>query len=384
MMPAPRIGPYQLDGPVVLAPMAGITDAPFRRLCREQGASLAASEMTTADMDLWQTRKSRQRLSFGDDLHPRVVQIAGSEPEQLARGAKFVVARGADIVDINMGCPAKKVCRRLAGSALLRDPDLVRRILDSVVSAVTVPVTLKMRTGWDPQHRNGVAIARIAEQAGIQSIAVHGRTRACAYRGNAEYDTIKNIKEAVSIPVFANGDINSPAKAVDVLLRTGADGIMIGRAARGTPWFFSQVLFYMREKKFLSTPAPAIQRDIVLRHLDAMYGFYGKQHGVRVARKHLAWYSEHLESGQQLRQRAVRTETTSEQMRLIRDIFADRGDGENAESVFGLPGIGASGADIEKENRETQETFEIRGTTGQCAQTSATRLHRRSRIALFP
>ena len=236
-----KIGGYELDSPIVLAPMAGVTDKPFRQLCRRFGAGMTTSEMTTADTSLWQTPKSRHRLDLDLDAEPVAVQIAGSDPQQLAEAARAVVGRGAQIVDINMGCPAKKVCKKLAGSALLQDEQLVADILETVVNAVEVPVTLKTRTGWDPEHRNGVRIARIAEDAGIQSLVIHGRTRACKYAGNAEYETIAAIKNAVSIPVIANGDITTLEKSLEVLELTQADGLMIGRGAQGQPWIFRKL-----------------------------------------------------------------------------------------------------------------------------------------------
>lgn len=317
-----QIGALRLPGRVLLAPMSGITDAPFRHLCRDYGAGLAASEMTTADVRLWRTDKSRRRLDFGGEPGPHVVQIAGSDPDMMADAARYAAARGAAIVDINLGCPAKKVCRRLAGSALLQDPELVARILEAVTSAVPVPVTLKMRTGWDPGHRNGPQIAVIAEQAGIAALAVHGRTRACAYRGHAEYDTIAAIKSVVSIPVFANGDITDPKKAAHVLERTGADGIMLGRAVRGRPWLFRQVNTFL-EKKIIS-PAPSMneRHDIVVRHLEAMYRFYGEETGLRMARKHLAWYAADFAWGDEYRKSAVTAVSASEQMRITKKYFA--------------------------------------------------------------
>ncbi len=317
-----KIGALELSGPAVLAPMTGITDSPFRSLCRAWGASLAASEMTTADVRLWHTDKSRRRLDFGADPAPHVVQIAGSDPTMMAEAARYAAARGAAAVDINLGCPAKKVCRRLAGSALMRDPDLVARILDAVVNAVAVPVTLKMRTGWEPEHRNGVHIARIAEQAGIAALAVHGRTRACAYRGLAEYETIRRIKSAVSVPVFANGDVDSPKKAAQVLEQTGADGVMIGRGAQGRPWLFQQVNAYLEKKILLSPPSLLERRDIVVDHLEAMYVFYGERTGLRVARKHLVWYATDANRPEKYRSRVVRAESTSEQMRITKEFFA--------------------------------------------------------------
>ena len=266
-----KIGPYELDSPFVLAPMAGVTDKPFRRLCRHFGAGMTTSEMTTADTSLWQTPKSRHRLDLDLDAEPVAVQIAGSEPDQLALAARACVDRGAQIIDINMGCPAKKVCRKLAGSALMKDEALVARILDAVVTAVDVPVTLKMRTGWDPEHRNGLQIARIAEDCGIQSLAVHGRTRACRYQGEAEYETIARIKQTVSIPVIANGDLTTPEKSLEVLRLTNADGLMIGRGAQGRPWIFRELLFY-RENGAQKVPLDKNElRAIMLGHLDDLH-----------------------------------------------------------------------------------------------------------------
>jgi tRNA-dihydrouridine synthase B len=315
------IGPHRLPGRAVLAPMAGISDAPFRRLCVDHGAALAATEMTLASYGVRATARSGGRLDFSGARGLRVVQIAGSEPAMLATAAREAVELGAQIVDINMGCPAKKVCRKLAGSALLKDEALVARILDAVVSAAGVPVTLKMRTGWDARHRNGARVARLAEQSGIAALAVHGRTRACGYKGEAEYETIRKIKSAVNIPVFANGDIDSPDKAAEVLRATGADGIMIGRAARGKPWLFEQVSKFITEK--IRVPAPPLDslRAMILSHLDAMYRFYGERIGVRVAKKHLSWYCTSLANSDELRFQFVRAESSSEQMRLTTNFF---------------------------------------------------------------
>jgi tRNA-dihydrouridine synthase B len=274
--------------------MAGVTDRPFRILCRRFGAGLAASEMISADPRLWNTSKSLRRRDHSGEPEPRVVQLAGADPAALAEAARANVALGAQIIDLNMGCPAKKVCGRLCGSALLTDEPLVARILEAVVQAVDVPVTLKIRTGWDREHRNGVKIACIAEASGIAALAVHGRTRADFYEGEAEYDTIRAIKACVRIPVFANGDIDSAQKARAVLDFTGADGVMLGRASHGAPWIFRTVNGALREGK---TP-PALQRadvrDIILAHLDSLYLFYGEETGVRIARKHLGWYCEQL------------------------------------------------------------------------------------------
>jgi tRNA-dihydrouridine synthase B len=316
-----------LPSPFVLAPMAGVTDAPFRRLCRSFGAGMTTSEMTTADIRLWQTPKSRRRLDLDLDVEPVAVQIAGSDPDQMALAALACVQRGAQIIDINMGCPAKKVCNKLAGSALLRDEGLVARILAAVVAAVEVPVTLKMRTGGDPDHRNGPAIARIAEQSGIQSLAVHGRTRDCRYRGRAEYDTIAQIKESVDIPVIANGDITTPEKSLEVLRLTNADGLMIGRGAQGRPWIFRELNNFVSGIKENVPVEKNELRDIMIDHLQEMHRFYGEATGVRVARKHLTWYCNHLVNADEFRHRVVRVNSAQEQLRLTTEYFDDSGGG---------------------------------------------------------
>ena len=316
-----KIGPYTLTSPFVLAPMAGITDAPFRRICRQFGAGMTTSEMTTADTSLWQTPKSRYRLDLDLDAEPVAVQIAGSEPEQLAIAAQACVERGAQIIDINMGCPAKKVCKQAAGSALLRDERLVASILNTVVAAVDVPVTLKMRTGWDRQHRNAVQIGKIAEDAGIQSLVVHGRTREDRYRGEAEYETIARVKQAVEIPVIANGDITTPEKSLEVLRLTNCDGLMIGRGAQGQPWIFRDLLARVDPVVESTHLGKRELRDIMLGHLDALHRFYGDFTGVRVARKHLTWYCEHLDNAEEFRHRVVRVESAAEQIRLTEQYF---------------------------------------------------------------
>ncbi len=319
-----QIGPYTLPSPFVLAPMAGVTDAPFRRLCRRFGAGMTTSEMTTADTSLWQTPKSRFRLDLDLDAEPVAVQIAGSEPGQLAIAAQACVDRGAQIIDINMGCPAKKVCKKLAGSALLKDEQLVADILARVVAAVEVPVTLKFRTGWDPDHRNAVTIARIAEDNGVKALAVHGRTRACRYQGEAEYATIQDVKDAVTIPVLANGDITTPEKSLEVLRVTGADGLMIGRGAQGRPWIFRD-LNALLDPAAENTEIKQIElRDIMLGHLDDLHRFYGDKTGVRVARKHLTWYCNSLEDADCFRHQLVRAESASEQVRLIKEFFRNQ------------------------------------------------------------
>lgn len=289
-----RIGRFSLAGRAVLAPMAGVTDLPFRRLCREFGASLTTSEMVISNSELRDSRKTRLRLAQDESEHLRVVQIAGAEPQAMAEAARYNESLGADIIDINMGCPAKKVCKRDAGSALLRDPQLVRDILQAVVAAVAVPVTLKFRTGWSPEHRNGVDIAHIAEDSGIQSLAVHGRTRACRYHGAVEYDTIAAIKQSVSLPVFANGDITSPEQARAVLDYTGADGVMIGRGAQGSPWLFREINHYLASGEQREGVTPTELFDTMLRHVSALHDFYGERQGLKIARKHVSWYLQNL------------------------------------------------------------------------------------------
>jgi tRNA-dihydrouridine synthase B len=326
ILPPLKIGPYTIDRPFVLAPMAGVTDAPFRRICRRFGAGMTTSEMTTADTSLWQTPKSRFRLDLDLDAEPVVVQIAGSEPEQLAQAAIACVDRGAQIIDINMGCPAKKVCKKLAGSALLKDEKRVESILTAVVSAVDVPVTLKIRTGWDPDHRNAVNIARIAEDCGIQSLAVHGRTRACRYKGEAEFETIARVKEAIGIPVIANGDITTSEKSLEVLRLTNCDGLMIGRGAQGRPWIFRELSLLFSASKEKPQLVKYELRDIMLDHLSELHGFYGELTGVRVARKHLTWYCNSLANADEFRHQVVRVESASEQIRLTKTYF-DREDG---------------------------------------------------------
>ena len=289
-----QIGPHIIHNPLVLAPMAGVADLPFRRLCRRFGAGMAVTEMLTADTSKWGSQKSRFRLPVLDEAEPRVVQIAGAEPSQLAEAAQRSAELGAQIVDINMGCPAKKVCKRAAGSALLREEALVEEILQSVVKAVDIPVTLKIRTGWDLQTRNAMAIARLAEDAGIQALTIHGRTRACLFNGEAEYDTIAEVVGSVDIPVIANGDITSPQQAKAVLAHTGAAALMIGRGAQGQPWLFDQI------KDFLNGETPSIpsRREVVavmLEHLSAMHEYYGETMGVRIARKHVGWYLQKLQ-----------------------------------------------------------------------------------------
>ncbi len=302
--------------------MAGVTDAPFRRLCRAFGAGMTTSEMTTADTRLWQTPKSRHRLDLDLDAEPVAVQIAGAEPGQLAAAARACVGRGAQIIDINMGCPAKKVCRKAAGSALLRDEKLVAEILAAVTGAVDVPVTLKFRTGWDRAHRNAVQVGKIAEDAGVQALAIHGRTRDDRYRGDAEYETIARVKEAVTIPVIANGDITTVEKSLEVLRLTDADGLMIGRGAQGRPWIFRELRRVVDPLAETTQVGKRELRDIMLGHLDELHRFYGEQTGVRVARKHLTWYCQHLDDADEFRRRVVRVDSAAEQLGLTRQYFS--------------------------------------------------------------
>ena len=317
-----KIGPYAIHPPVVLAPMAGVTDKPFRVLCKQLGAGLCVSEMTTADPRLWRTQKSRLRRDHEGEPAPVSVQIAGYDPHMLAEAARFNVDHGAQLIDINMGCPAKKVCKVDAGSALLRDEPLVARILEAVVSAVEVPVTLKIRTGWDRDHRNGLTIARIAEASGISALAVHGRTRADLYQGEAEYDTIAAIKAAVRIPVLANGDICSPEKAARVLQATGADAVMIGRAAQGRPWIFREIAHYLATGLRLPPPTPAEACAVLVRHLGHLHDFYGEVPGVRIARKHLGWYCKDHPGADAFRAAVNAATSADEQLRLTRAHFA--------------------------------------------------------------
>jgi tRNA-dihydrouridine synthase B len=316
-----RIGPYLIDPPLILAPMAGVTDKPFRLLCKRLGAGYAVSEMTTCDPRLWRTRKSLHRLDHAGEPAPIGVQIAGSDPNALAEAARRCVEHGAQIVDVNMGCPAKKVCNAWAGSALLRDEALVARILRAVASAVSVPVTLKIRTGWSLSHKNGVAIARIAEDCGVCALAVHGRTRDMLYRGQAEYDTIAEIKRAATIPIIANGDVDSPEKARAVLARTGADALMIGRAAQGRPWIFREIAHFLAAGAPLPPPSVREVRDILLAHVAALHEFYGEPAGVRIARKHLGWYAKDRPENAAFRDAVFRAETGNEQRALTRAYF---------------------------------------------------------------
>ena len=316
-----RIGPYTIDPPVVLAPMAGVTDKPFRLLCKRMGAGLAVSEMTASDPRLWQTRKSIKRMDHVGEPEPISVQIAGYDPAMLAEAARFNAANGAQIIDINMGCPAKKVCNVWSGSALLQDEPLVARIVKAVVDAVDVPVTLKIRTGWDRQHKNALTIAHIAEDSGIAALAVHGRTRADKYEGEAEYKTIAAVKSAVHIPVLANGDIATPQHAKHVLDVTGADAVMIGRGAQGRPWIFREISHYLATGELLAQPSPSDIATILLGHLEHLYAFYGEQAGVRIARKHLGWYAKDRPENAAFRDVVNRAESAHDQLHWTRAYF---------------------------------------------------------------
>jgi len=316
-----RIGPYIIHNRLLLAPMAGVTDRPFRQLCRQLGAGLTVTEMVTSNPALWHTRKTRLRMDHQGEPGPAMVQIAGSEPGELARAAQFNVENGAQIIDINMGCPKKKVCNRDAGSALLRDERRVAAILAAVVEAVPVPVTLKIRTGWDRQSNNALQIAFLAEDAGIAALTVHGRSRACAFGGTAEYDTVAAIKAALSIPVIANGDIDSPQKAARVFQDTGVDAVMIGRAAQGNPWIFRQVDHFLAHGVNMAAPKAAEIRCLLRQHLQNLYAFYGDYTGVRIARKHINWYCKSLNGAESFRAVINRVDQPAEQLGLVDDFF---------------------------------------------------------------
>jgi tRNA-dihydrouridine synthase B len=320
-----KIGPFELTAPLALAPMAGVTDRPFRSLCRGFGAGLAATEMVSADTQLWHTGKSRHRLDHAGEQEPRVVQIAGSDPAMMARAAGLNVSMGAQIIDINMGCPAKKVCKHAAGSALMRDERLVRAILEAVVRSAGVPVTLKMRTGWDRDNRNAVSIARMAEDIGVAALAVHGRTRADRFAGVAEFATIADVVRSVAIPVLANGDIDSPEKAREVLRETGAAGVMIGRAAQGRPWIFRQVKTYLSSGVAAGPPCLGEARDIIIAHLESLHAFYGEDVGVRMARKHLGWYSHQLSLAPRLPVELLTAVRSADQLRLADEFLGTTG-----------------------------------------------------------
>ncbi len=317
-----RIGPHILKNNLIVAPMAGVTDRPFRQLCKSMGAGMAVSEMVSSNSLLWGSEKTRRRADHAGEVDPISVQIAGADPVLMAEAARYNVAQGAQIIDINMGCPAKKICNVMAGSALLRNEMLVGKILDAVVSAVDVPVTLKIRTGWDTQHRNALTVARIAENAGIQALAIHGRTRACAYTGIAEYDTIAAVKAAVKIPIIANGDITTPEKVRQVLEYTGADAVMIGRAAQGRPWIFREISYYLATGNHLPLPEVTEIHRVLINHLYDLYDFYGEYSGVRIARKHISWYTRGLVGSAAFRHAMNQLQTTDQQVSAVNEFFS--------------------------------------------------------------
>ena len=319
-----RIGSYQLKNNLIVAPMAGVTDRPFRMLCRDMGAGMAVSEMVASNSLLYGSEKTRRRANHEGEPDPISVQIVGADPKMLAQAARYNVDQGAQIIDINMGCPAKKICNVMAGSALLQNETLVAQILEAVVAAVKVPVTLKFRTGWDKANRNAVRIAQIAEASGIQALAIHGRTRACGYTGHAEYDTIAAVKAAVSIPVIANGDIATPEKAREVLDYTGADAVMIGRAAQGRPWLFREIEHFLKTGERLPSPEVNEILDVLLHHVHELYEFYGEYTGVRVARKHISWYTKGLAGSARFRHGMNMLESSAQQLQAVRDFFDEQ------------------------------------------------------------
>jgi tRNA-dihydrouridine synthase B len=318
-----QIGQHILKNNLVVAPMAGVTDRPFRMLCKKMGAGLAVSEMVTSNSLLYGSEKTRRRANHEGEVSPISVQIAGADPKMMAEAAKYNVDHGAQIIDINMGCPAKKICNVMAGSALLKDEPLVSQILKAVVNAVDVPVTLKIRTGWDKQNRNAIQIAKMAEEIGVQALAMHGRTRACAYLGDAEYDTIAAVKQAINIPLIANGDITTPEKAKYVLDYTGADAVMIGRAAQGRPWIFREIEHYLATGEHLPPPTVDEIHTVMLEHLHDLYAFYGDLSGMRVARKHISWYTKGLAGSAQFRHNMNTLQTIELQLNAINDFFAE-------------------------------------------------------------
>jgi tRNA-dihydrouridine synthase B len=316
-----HIGPYRLKNNLVVAPMAGVTDRPFRQLCKRMGAGMAVSEMVASNSLLWGSAKTRRRANHEGEVDPISVQIAGADPAMMADAARYNVDEGAQIIDINMGCPAKKVCNVMAGSALLQNEPLVKRIVEAVVKAVQVPVTLKIRTGWDRGNRNAVRVARLAEDAGIQALAVHGRTRACGYSGDAEYDTIAAVKAAVGIPVIANGDITTPEKARYVFDYTGADAVMIGRAAQGRPWIFREIEYFLATGKHLPAPEVNEIHRVLIAHLHDLYAFYGEHTGVRIARKHISWYTRGLAGSAAFRHAMNQLQSCAEQLAAVKNFF---------------------------------------------------------------
>lgn len=318
-----RVGSRTLRNNLFVAPMAGVTDRPFRQLCKKFGAGLAVSEMVASNSLLWGSEKTRRRANHEGEVDPISVQIAGADPAMMAEAARYNVAQGAQIIDINMGCPAKKVCNTMAGSALLKDETLVGRILGAVVKAVDVPVTLKFRTGWDAANRNALKVTRIAEDNGVQLLSLHGRTRACGFSGRAEYDTIREVKRSTRLPVVANGDIATPEEAKQVLEHTGADGIMIGRAAQGRPWIFREIEHYLSTGEKLPPPLVSEIHVVLVAHLEELYAFYGRETGVKVARKHISWYTKGLAGSASFRHRMNQLETCEEQRDEV-NLFFDQ------------------------------------------------------------
>ena len=319
-----RIGPYQLKNNLIVAPMAGVTDRPFRMLCKRMGAGMAVSEMVSSNSLLYGSEKTLRRANHEGEVDPISVQIVGADPQMLAQAAKYNVDHGAQIIDINMGCPAKKICNVMAGSALLQNEPLVAQLLEAVVGAVNVPVTLKIRTGWDKHNRNAIRIAKIAELSGIQALAIHGRTRACAYTGDAEYDTIAAVKANVNIPVIANGDITTPEKVKYVLAQTGADAVMIGRAAQGRPWLFREIEHFLCTGVHLPAPEVGEIHRVLVAHVQELYGFYGEHTGLRVARKHISWYTKGLVGSALFRHHMNQLESPVEQLSAVDDFFAQQ------------------------------------------------------------
>ena len=319
-----RIGPHQLKNNLIVAPMAGVTDRPFRMLCRSMGAGMAVSEMVASNSLLYGSEKTKRRANHKGESGPISVQIVGADPNMLAQAARYNVDAGAQIIDINMGCPAKKICNVMAGSALLQNEALVAQILEAVVGAVDVPVTLKIRTGWDKQNRNAIRIAQIAEASGIQALAIHGRTRACAYTGEAEYDTIAAVKASVKIPIIANGDIDTPEKALHVLRHTGADAVMIGRAAQGHPWLFREIAHFLLTGEHLPAPQADEIQQVLTMHVHDLYDFYGEHTGLRVARKHISWYTRGLTGSAQFRRHMNQLESSAEQLMAVNDFFDEQ------------------------------------------------------------
>jgi tRNA-dihydrouridine synthase B len=317
-----NIGPYKLKNNLIVAPMAGVTDRPFRVLCKRLGAGMAVSEMVTSNSLLYGSAKTLRRANHEGEVEPISVQIAGADPKMMADAARYNVDNGAQIIDINMGCPAKKICNVMAGSALLKDEPLVAQILKAVVGAVDVPVTLKIRTGWDKANRNAITVAKMAEDIGVQALAMHGRTRACAYTGEAEYDTIAAVKQAIKIPLMANGDITTPEKAKFVLDKTGADAVMIGRAAQGRPWIFREIEHFLNTGEHLPPPEVAEIHAVMLEHLHDLYDFYGELTGMRVARKHISWYTKGLIGSANFRNNMNQLQTTTAQLAAIGAFFA--------------------------------------------------------------